>query len=113
MSAPIAVIVVYRFKPSVSDDAIRALLVEHRSTLRAERLVTEREPWVLRSRVDRCEFVEVFEWRDEAAGRSAQANPRVQAVWGKFAAQCETVGLSLGKTAEAQHPFAHFESWST
>ncbi|MBI5432682.1 MAG: hypothetical protein HZA52_07625 [Planctomycetes bacterium] len=111
MSEPIAVIAVYRFKASVAEDAMRVLLVEHRATLVAEGLVSERTPWVLQSRVDPTELVEVFEWKDEAAGRAAGSNPRVLAVWGKFAAQCETVGLSLAKTAEAAAPFAHFKSW--
>ncbi|MCC6409678.1 MAG: hypothetical protein IT453_21165 [Planctomycetes bacterium] len=111
MSEPIAVIAVYRFKASVTEHAMRALLLEHRATLVAEGLVSEREPWVLQSRVDAAELVEVFEWKDEAAGRSAGSNPRVLAVWAEFAAQCDTVGLSLAKTAEATAPFAHFKSW--
>ena len=111
MSEPLAVIAVYRFKASVGEDAIRELLREHRATLVAEALVTERAPWVLQSLSDPRELVEVFEWKDEAAGRGAASNPRVFAVWGKFAAQCETVGLSLAKTAEAAAPFAHFKSW--
>lgn len=111
MSEPIAVIAVYRFKRSTSEAAIRALLVEHRATLTAEKLVSEREPWVFQSLTDPLQIVEVFEWKDEAAGRAAGANPRVAAVWAEFAALCERVGLSLAETAEARAPFAHFRSW--
>lgn len=111
MSEPVAVIAVYRFKSSTNEAAIRALLVEHRATLESEGLVTERKPWVFQSFADPLEIVEVFEWKDEAAGRSVERHPRVLAVWQKFATLCDTVGLSLAKTAEAAAPFAHFKSW--
>jgi hypothetical protein len=109
MSSPIAVVAAYKFKPSVTESEMWALLREHRATVLAEGLRTAREPWVLQSYADPRQLLEIFEWKDEVSGRGAQDNPRVFAVWQKFATLCDHVGLSLAKTAEANAPFAHFK----
>ncbi|MCE9593038.1 MAG: hypothetical protein K8S98_02495 [Planctomycetes bacterium] len=109
MSSPMAVVAAYKFKSSVGESEMWALLREHRATIQAEGLGTAREPWVLQSYTDPRQLLEIFEWKDEAAGRAAPNNPRVFAVWQKFATLCDAVGLSLAKTAEANAPFAHFK----
>ena len=108
MSQALAVIVSYKFKADVAEPDIHALLREHRRTVLAEGLGTARQPWVLQSLKDPRQYLEIFEWKDEAAGRGAAGNPHVFAVWTKFGQMCEKVGMSLGKIAEASQEFAHF-----
>ena len=52
-------------------------------------------------------LVEMFEWASPAAIEEAHANPRVQAMWARFAACCDYVPLN--SLAEAGDMFAEFE----
>lgn len=85
------VICVFRPKPGKEDD-LRAVLRDHLPTLRAEGLVTERDPYVMKSKDGA--YIEVFEWKSDAAVREAHSNPRVGALWKRFEAACtyETLG---------------------
>jgi hypothetical protein len=50
-------------------------------------------------------IIEVFEWH-EGAVAMAHADPRVLAMWSRFAAACDTIGLR--EIAEAAEMFATF-----
>ena len=68
-----------------------ALLRVHWSTLREQGLVTDTPSQVFRGREasGASYFVEIFEWRDEAAVRTAHELPAVMAVWEPMGALCE------------------------
>jgi hypothetical protein len=52
-------------------------------------------------------MIEVFEWASPAAIEEAHSNPRVQAMWKRFAACCDYAPLNT--LAEAADLFAEFE----
>ena len=72
---------------------------DHHHLLRSEGLATDRA-----SRHDARKgrtMIEVFEWASPAAIEEAHANPRVQAMWARFAACCDYVPLNtLAESAE-------------
>ncbi len=78
---------------------------KHVPTLRSEGLVTDRVPYLMRSKDGT--LVEVFEWKSEAAVQSAHQNPAVAEMWQRFAEVCEYV--SLNHLEESTLPFAPFE----
>ncbi len=73
------------FRPGPGmDEALLACLHDHQPVLRGEGLVTERPAYVMRARDGT--LLEIFEWRSEAAIDAAYGNPRVGALWERFAA---------------------------
>jgi hypothetical protein len=102
--APRAVAVAYR--PAAERvTEFMACLRDHLPVLRAEGLATDRPAIVLRAASGA--FVEVFEWRSDAAIDQAHANPAVQALWARFGACCDYVPLA--ELPEAQQPFSPFQ----
>jgi hypothetical protein len=96
------VIVAYKPKPGKLDDLLQ-LTREHLAILRAEGLATERSAIVGQAADDTV--VEVFEW--EAGGvEKAHTNPRVGALWSRYAQACDIVPLKM--LAEAGDLFASF-----
>jgi len=75
-------------------------------SLRKERLVTDRPPYLMRA-ADGT-FIEVFEWKSTAAIQSAHENPAVQAMWARFEEACTYE--SLVNLSESTEMFANFES---
>lgn len=104
MSVPRLVIVAYRPKPG-KESVLLAELRDHVHLLRSEGLATDRPPIHMRAKDGA--LVEVFEWASPAAIEQAHANPRVQAMWGRFAACCDYVPLNT--LAETGDMFAEFE----
>lgn len=104
MTIPRVVIVAYRPKPG-KEDQLLAELRDHVHVLRSEGLATDRPPVLMRAKDGT--LLEVFEWASPAAIEQAHANPRVQAMWGRFAACCDYTPLS--SLAEAGNLFAEFE----
>lgn len=98
------VIVAYRPRPGKSKQ-LDNLVARHLSILSAEKLVTGRSAFVMRSKDGT--LIEVFEWLSAEAIEQAHTNPAVLALWSEFEAVCEYVPLSL--VAEAQQIFAEFE----
>ncbi|HJL02594.1 MAG TPA: antibiotic biosynthesis monooxygenase [Polyangiaceae bacterium LLY-WYZ-15_(1-7)] len=94
------VIVAYRPKAG-REETLRRLVREHVPRLRAQGLVTEREP-VLMEAADGT-VVEVFEWASKEAIEAAHTHPAVQALWGEFAAVCDYV--PVGRLSEAGELF--------
>lgn len=78
---------------------------QHVPTLRAQGLVTDRAPCLMRSK-DRT-IVEVFEWKSDEAVQAAHENEVVAAMWKRFEEVCEYV--SLNQLEESTLPFAPFE----
>ena len=104
MSIPRMVIVAYR--PKAGKDAVLLSEVrDHVHLLRSEGLATDRPATVMRAKDG--SLIEIFEWASPAAIEEAHANPRVQAMWARFAACCDYVPLN--SLAEAGEMFAEFE----
>ncbi len=94
----------YRPKPGC-DQALLALVRDHLPPLRAQGLVTERAPIVMRC-ADGA-IVEIFEWVSQDAIAGAHSNPAVLELWTRFAAVCTyEIPANL---AEFQNMFSHFE----
>jgi hypothetical protein len=105
MSVPRLVIVAYRPKPG-KEGLLLAELRDHVHVLRSEGLATDRP--VIHMRAKDGTLVEVFEWASSAAIEQAHANPRVNAMWGRFAACCDYVPLNT--LSESGDLFAEFEA---
>jgi hypothetical protein len=94
----------YKPRPGC-EQALLELVRDHLPPLRAEGLVTDRAPIVMRA-ADGT-IVEVFEWVSQQAIASAHENPTVLELWKRFEAVCWYETPS--NLAEFQHMFAHFE----
>ncbi len=97
-------IVVACYKPRPGkEDALLELVRGHLPPLRAEGLVTDRAPIVMRA-ADGT-IVEVFEWVSQEAIARAHGHPAVQALWKEFEAVCwyETPA----NIAEFKNMFSH------
>ncbi|MDZ4762130.1 MAG: hypothetical protein SGJ21_13780 [Alphaproteobacteria bacterium] len=103
-SIPRMVIVAYRPKTE-RENVLLAEVRDHHPLLRSEGLATDREPFIMRA--SDGTIVEVFEWASVAAMQEAHGNPRVLAMWDRFAACCDFVPLSA--VAETASMFAEFE----
>ena len=98
------VIVAYRPKPG-KQDILLAEVRDHVHLLRSEGLATDRLPVVLRARDGA--IIEIFEWASPAAIEEAHSNPRVQAMWARFAQVCDYAPLNT--LPESADLFAEFE----
>lgn len=105
MSIPRIVIAAYRPKPG-QEPILLAELRDHAHFLRSEGLATDRPSTVMRAKDGA--IIEVFEWASPAAIEEAHANPRVQAMWARFAAVSDIV--SLNTLLESADRFAEFEA---
>ena len=99
------VMAVYRPKEG-QGDAMAALIEKHVPLLRAEGLATQREPIVVRSKLDGT-FIEIFEWDTADAAQAAHENPAVAALWREMESVADF--LTLGDISEASVRFAHFD----
>lgn len=97
------VIACYRPKPGMKPRLIE-LTRTHVSRLRAEDLVTDRQPIAMEA-LDGT-IVEVFEWKSKQAIESAHSNPRVQEMWRQYEEVAEFVPLA--EVAEAKALFSEF-----
>ncbi len=100
---PRIVIAAYRPKPGRSQ-VMLAEVRDHHPMLYSEGLATGREPVIMQAADGTV--VEIFEWASPAAIDEAHDNPRVQAMWERFAECCEFV--PVGQLAEAGKPFSEF-----
>jgi len=103
---PMGSISVACYKPRPGHEAeLLELVRNHMSPLRAEGLITDRAPIVMRA-ADGT-IIEVFEWLSKEAIETAHKNPVVLDLWKKFEAACTYETPSNIK--EFQNMFAHFE----
>jgi hypothetical protein len=100
-------IAAYKPKPGKEPELLVAV-EKHLRILRAENLVTEKPPYVMRA--GDGTIVEVFEWKSLEAINQAHGNPAVQALWHEFGAACDYVPLTTLR--ETHEMFAGFESLS-
>lgn len=103
MSNPVHRLVIYRPKPGHHDQLL-AILEKHGPTLRATGLTTDapirlhRAEDLRRHGSPEPYFIEIFEWRDEAASDLAHQSPEIMAVWetmGPHLADMTIAGLAL------------------
>jgi quinol monooxygenase YgiN len=94
----------YKPRPGC-EEALRELVRNHLPLLRAEGLVTERPPIVMRTA--NGTIVEVFEWVSQEAIAAAHHNPLVLDLWKRFEALCWYETPS--NLPEFQNMFSHFE----
>lgn len=104
MSIPRIVIVAYRPKAG-KGEVLMGEVRDHHPLLRSEGLATDRAPIIMRAADGTV--IEVFEWASPAAMQEAHNNPRVQAMWARFAQVCDYV--PVGSVAEAGKIFSEFE----
>jgi hypothetical protein len=94
----------YRPKPGC-EEALLAEVRDHLPPLRAQGLVTERAPIVMRAQD--ATVIEIFEWVSQEAIADAHSNPVVLEIWKRFEAVCDyEVPANI---PEFQKMFAHFE----
>jgi hypothetical protein len=98
------VIAAYRPKPG-QHRVLEQLMRTHYTRLRAEGLVTDRSPTLMRA--SDGTVVEVFEWQSADAIAAAHSNRAVLAMWGEYDAVSDYV--SLAELPEGQSLFAEFE----
>jgi len=94
----------YKPRPGC-EDALLELVRNHLPPLRAEGLVTERTPIVMRTA--NGTIVEIFEWVSQEAIAGAHKNPTVLDLWKRF----EAVSWyeTPSNLPEFQNMFGHFE----
>lgn len=97
------VVVAYRPKPGKAE-ALKKLIVDHVATLRAQKLVTDREPITMVA--SDGTVVEVFEWASKAAIQAAHTNPAVLKMWDEYAPICDYVPIA--QVPEAAQLFSEF-----
>jgi len=95
----------YKPRPG-KETALLELVAKHLPQLRAEGLVTERTPMVMRCKDGTV--VEIFEWVSQEAIAGAHKNQAVLDLWKKFEAVCWYETPS--NIPEFQNMFSHFEA---
>jgi len=101
-------IVIAAYRPLPGQDAeLLQIVRDHYAILRAEDLVTDQMPFVMRSRTTGT-ILEVFEWRSADCVEAAHTNERIISIWRRFAQAAEYV--SVASLPECSEPFAHFEA---
>ncbi len=106
MSKAITRLVISAYRPEPGKEQVLLSEVrDHHPLLWSEGLVTGRSPVIMRAKDGT--ILEVFEWASPAAIEEAHENPRVKAMWERFAKCCDYV--PLGDLAEAKVLFAEFE----
>jgi hypothetical protein len=94
----------YKPRPGC-ENALLELVRDHLPPLRAQSLVTERAPIVMRA-ADGT-IIEIFEWVSQEAIAGAHNNPAVLDLWKRFEAACWYA--TPANLAEFQNMFSHFE----
>lgn len=106
MSKPIPRIVISAYRPEPGKEQVLLSEVrDHHSLLWSEGLVTSRDPVIMRAKDGTV--LEVFEWASPAAIEEAHENPRVKAMWERFA-KCSDY-VPLNDLAESAVLFSEFE----
>lgn len=106
-SIPRIVISAYRPEPG-KEEVLLSEVRDHHPLLWSEGLVTGREPVIMRAKDGTV--IEVFEWASTAAIEEAHENPRVNAMWERFAKCCDYIPLK--DLPEAEVLFSEFEPLS-
>jgi hypothetical protein len=95
------------YKPAPGrEEALLELVRNHLPPLRAQGLVTDRAPIVMRTA--NGTIVEIFAWVSQEAIAGAHKNPVVLDLWKRFEAVCSYETPS--NLPEFQNMFGHFEA---
>jgi hypothetical protein len=81
----------------------------HMEALREEDLVSDVGSLMLRAQDG--SIIEIFEWKSDEALSASHRNPKVRALWARFAECCKPG--TLATLPEAMEPFPHFEVLET
>jgi quinol monooxygenase YgiN len=103
MSSTSIAMALYRPHPG-KEEELREILQSHIPTLRAEGLITKREPIIMQA--EDGTIIEIFEWQSREAKDKAHNSPNVMSIWNKISSVAEVVSLSTLK--EAERPFPNF-----
>ena len=76
----------------------------HYAVLKEAGLITERQSILMNAKDD--VIIEIFEWKDEAAIKSAHNHPEVLKMWAEYNEACEYVPLNT--LQESNDMFAMF-----
>lgn len=99
-------VVIACYKPkSGMDRRLKELTRHHVERLKAEGLVTDREPIAMTA--EDGTVVEVFEWKSMEAIVAAHTNPEVQRLWEEYAEVCDYIPVA--EVSEAKNLFSEFE----
>ena len=102
------IIVIVGYKPKAGKEQVLDVLVQtHVQTLREQKLVTDRDPVLMKA--GDGTVIEVFEWVSKAAIEAAHSNPVVLKMWQEYAQVCDYVPLS--QLPECSELFAEFASF--
>lgn len=71
--------------------------------------VTRRAPLLLQSRKNPELFIDIFEWKGDAAVAKAHKDLKVLAIWGEMDKLCKKLGVGLEKLPEVGSAFPHFD----
>jgi uncharacterized protein (DUF1684 family) len=100
-----SLIVIACYRPKAGhQEALRVLIRDHVSTLRAIGFVTDRAPITMEA-ADGT-ILEVFEWLSADAIQAAHGHPTVLKMWEAYGAVCDYVPVA--QVAEASQLFSHF-----
>jgi len=98
-------VVISCYRPKAGQqDALRALIRTHVSTLRSLNLVTDRLPITMEA-ADGT-ILEVFEWASQDAINSAHGNPAVLKMWEQYGQICDYIPVA--QVPEATQLFSNF-----
>lgn len=100
-----SVIAVYKPRAGKQRD-LEAVVARHWPVLRAQGLVTDRAPFIMRA--GDGTIIEVFEWRSPEAIERAHRDTVVQELWADFGKACEFVPIA--DVPEAKAMFSEFEA---
>lgn len=99
------VVVIVGYKPLPGKESeLEALMKTHLPILRREKLVTDRESIIVKSK--NGTIIEVFEWISEEVMQNAHGNKTVLAMWQEYEKVCEYVPVAT--VPEAQALFSGF-----
>ncbi len=108
MKSPVVVFAVYRVAIE-NQPAFMKVVREKLEFFHKMRYRTDREPILLRSRVNPEIIIDVFEWASEEAIERAHHDVEVRKRWDRMEKLWIEGGIPLGKLPEAEQPFANFE----
>jgi hypothetical protein len=100
----IIAIACYKPKKEKSDD-LRNLVNKHYPLLLSKAMVTEREPFIMKS--EDGTIIEIFEWKSKKAKKAAHSDEDIIEIWDHLESVSENIPLSELK--EANDAFANFK----
>ena len=104
-SKPVTMLVTYRPKKG-KEHELQALVEQHWPTLNRVGLVTKERARVWRATDKRSgdvSFVEMFQWKDDEASKTAHETPDVMAIWEPMGPILEELKLSMIEPVATRH----------